>query len=138
MYLARVQCVHADDDGDGYIPGVDCDDAWDAVWLRPSEVHELRFMDSETLAWGAPEDLGAVPEQIVYDLLRSEQPTDFGPDAVCVEAGDGSDEQAMDPESPPVGQAFFYLVRAQNDCEPGEGTLGAASTGIERSGQSCE
>ena len=69
---------------------------------------------------------------MVYDVLRSSDPSDFTNGALCVESDDGTDNRAGDTEEPVSGSMFFYLTRAENGCPDGSGSLGAG-----RSGRSC-
>jgi subtilisin family serine protease len=139
--VASVPGAGEDLDGDWYpesgLEGSDCDDADSENWLRPGEATALWMIDRVTLEWGVPVEPGA--SSIAYDVLRSTSRADFGPGAVCVEGGDGGDRQAFDPALPASGQAFYYLVRAVNGCpgSAGQGTLGSASSGAERTGRSC-
>jgi hypothetical protein len=119
----------------GYVPdGSDCDDGSADVWAPPGEARDLLFVDDLTLAWTAPADPGAI--SIVYDVLRSGDPADFVTGAVCI-ASDTMTETAADISSPLRGEAFFYLVRAENDCPGGQGSLGTDSSGTPRPGRSC-
>jgi len=56
---------------------------------------------------------------------------------VCIESDDGVDLTALDAANPVVGSSFYYLVRAENACPHGEGTLGVDSSGQPRSGRHC-
>ena len=95
----------------------------------PAEVSGLMIADdTQTLNWSAaPHSGGTTP---YYDLLRSSDGADFGVGSVCLEADDIVDRTAVDMDAPLVGEAYYYLVRAENDC--GSGSLGAG-----RSGQVC-
>jgi hypothetical protein len=123
----------ADDDNDGRLDAADCHDTDPLVWAMPGEAANLTFAaDSQTLAWSAPPDPGAVV--VAYDMLRSSDRTDFVTAAVCVET-DGSDTSSVDGAVPPPGTAFYYLARAGNAC--GEGSLGSGSSGLPRQGLAC-
>ena len=126
-----------DDDGDGFSECQgDCDDANNQVWSTPGEVRDLNLqVDAQTLHWSAPAGLGGT--LVLYDTLRSSAPADFVAAGACVETDDGSDTQAVDPTMPLPGGLFFYLVRAQNSCPSGEGSLGNNSSGVPRAGRSC-
>jgi hypothetical protein len=85
---------------------------------------------------GSPTSMTWDPQHFnfrAYDVLRSATATGFNT-ATCLETSD-FDTKASDAATPATGQAFFYLVRAVNDC--GDGTLGYASSGIERTGTAC-
>jgi hypothetical protein len=126
----------SDDDGDGLAECEgDCDDADGQVWAVPSEALDLVVgADRETLAWSAPAEPGCLTG-LVYDTLRSEESDEFWTDAVCVETGDGSDTQALDPDDPPAGVVYHYLVRALNAC--GAGSAGTDWVGDERDVAVC-
>jgi hypothetical protein len=101
----------------------------------PAEPFDLAvWADRTTLDWSPPADLGGAVAP-VYDVVRSESPADFASSTICLEADDGADSWAIDPELPPAGGAFFYLVRAENPC--GAGSWGQDSTGLERAGIDC-
>jgi hypothetical protein len=120
---------------EGYVTdGSDCDDGSADVWAPPGEVRDLAFVDDQTLTWTAPSDPGAT--SIVYDVLRSGDPGDFVSGAVCI-ASDAMTETAVDLSLPLQGELFFYLVRAENDCPGGQGSLGTDSSGTPRPGGPC-
>jgi len=142
---------YRDVDGDGYgnsatavqlcgpLPGYvatggDCNDSDPTVWGTPSEVQGDQFTDAATFAWSAPAAPGATT--ILYDVLRSTTPTDFVTAATCVATGSAA-TSLTDASTPLVGQAFFYLVRADDTCPSGQGSLGTSSAGTARSGRSC-
>jgi hypothetical protein len=109
-------------------PGSGCQTA-------PGEPTELAlWADLATLDWSPPADLGGAVAP-VYDVLRSDSPTDFVTTAVCLEGDDGSNAWASDPALPAAGSAFYYLVRAENAC--GAGSWGFDSDGIERVAIDC-
>jgi len=113
-------------DSDGYGDACDCDPADPTIWSRPSELGPLSlFHDQPTgltlLSWDPPLEHGAL--SVVYDTLRSELPFDFMA-ADCIESDDGFDLSAEDGGFIPSGMAYYYLVRAQNSCPQGEGSLG--------------
>jgi len=133
-----LDCTGFDGDGDGYCtaePTFDCDDADPQVWATPGEVEALRFAGPFELAWDEPVEIGGSLTR--YDLLRAESPTDHGIAGVCVEADDGADRVAEDFDEPAPGGVFYYLVRAENACPDGAGSLGARSDGTERTGRDC-
>ena len=131
-------CRGPDADGDGqclFDPTFDCDDSNGSIWAAPGEVPQLGFDASGSfLQWTAPDELGGT--SVVYDTLRADDTPDFL-GASCVESDDGSDLQAMTPAEPDPGAVFHYLVRAENDCPDGSGSLGQDSNGIDRVGAAC-
>ncbi|MGH9867336.1 MAG: hypothetical protein ACREAA_04105 [Candidatus Polarisedimenticolia bacterium] len=87
----------------------------------PGEVQDLRLTDTTTFQWD-PERSAA--EYEVYRGPMSSLPGTFG---VCF-AGDVSGQTITDASTPPVGQAFFYLVTARNSLAE-EGPKGYGSDG---------
>jgi hypothetical protein len=131
-------CTGFDGDKDGFCTGeptFDCDDARGDVWATPGEVPGLGFVDSSTVIWSEPFDPGGTT--LLYDTLRSSDPANHSSGAFCVESDEGSDREATDTDDPAPGGVFHYLVRAQNDCPDGAGTLGHDSNGTERLGRTC-
>ena len=127
----------ADDDFDGFSECQgDCVDGDPAVWGVPGEVSLITLSHSAattTLTWSAP-GFGALPTALVYDTLRTLDPSDFI-GATCVESNQGPDTVATDSVDPPPGEAFFFLVRAETVCGPGP--LGLQSSGVPRNGNLC-
>jgi len=106
-----------------------------ALFSVPEESTDIAFggplgTDPTRLTWNAPPS-SAGP--LFYDLLRSSSASSFA-SATCVETDD-TDTSANDAALPSQGAAFYYLVRAGNAC--GEGSLGAGSNGVPRSGSTC-
>ena len=135
---ACLSCTGFDGDKDGFCTGAptfDCDDTRSDIWATPGEVPDLVLENASALSWSAPPEPGG--DAPVYDTLRSSDPSDFQIGAACVEPDDGTDLTATDTDEPATGAVFHYLVRAENDCPNGEGTLGQDSDGIERLGIAC-
>jgi hypothetical protein len=84
--------------------------------------------------WDPPHDMGSW--DVFYDTLRSEVPSDFNV-AACIESDDGLDLMSEDGDPILPGLIYFYLVRAQNFCPDGEGSLGADSRLQQRQGRPC-
>jgi hypothetical protein len=125
-----------DRDADGVGASCDCDNENDQIWATPGEVQGVMFLgDKETLIWDPPAEPGAA--SVVYDTLRSDDPQDFTAGGTCVEQDDGTDTSATVAGTAPAGTVRHYLVRAQNGCEVGEGSLGSDSFGEERDGRPC-
>ena len=119
----------------GYVSvGGDCNDADATIWAPPSEVLGDRFADAVTLEWSPPSAPGGVAD--VYDVLRSTNPGDFVGAATCIATRTAA-TGATDPTTPLLGQVFFYLVRADDACPSGLGSLGTTSSGTARTGRSC-
>ncbi|HEU5181215.1 MAG TPA: putative metal-binding motif-containing protein, partial [Candidatus Polarisedimenticolia bacterium] len=130
-----VPANEADSDGDGHrICANDCNDANMAVWAIPEEAGNLLLSSNlQELTWSPPANMGGTT--ILYDTIRSAVAWDFMTGATCIETDDGSDLTANDPETPATGQVFLYIVRGGNSC--GEGSLGAMSSGEQRTARSC-
>jgi N-acetylneuraminic acid mutarotase len=119
----------------GYVnDGTDCDDANGTAWGTPGEATDLMFTTAVNLAWNPPAVPGGTAP--AYDLLRSSNPSDFVAAATCAASG-GTGTGAIDPDVPPPGTAWNYLVRASNGCPSGEGNLGTRSDGTPRVGRAC-
>jgi hypothetical protein len=134
----------ADDDSDGVtVCGGDCDDGDASTWRTPGEVLNLDLLATPgsgdaALTWSQPSSTGGLA--VAYDTIRAAGSLDFtGAGATCIESDDGSDTAAVDADTPPAGNVFYYLVRAQNGCPAGlgQGPLGAASDGSIRTGRAC-
>lgn len=119
----------------GYVSNAaDCDDTDGATWAIPSEVLGDQFVDDVTLTWSPPSAPGAAVD--AYDVLRSTDSADFVGAEVCVGTRSTATSLA-DGATPPLGQAFFYLVRADDACPNGLGSLGTSSSGVARTGRNC-
>jgi hypothetical protein len=119
----------------GYVanPG-DCNDTDPGSWQTPSEATDLMGLDAMSFAWQAPISPGG--SQVLYDVIRSSNRSDYVTAADCI-ATDTSNLSASDPQLPPPGGIFYYLVRAQSGCVPGEGSLGTDSSGTPRTARHC-
>jgi subtilisin family serine protease len=121
----------ADADGDGSANVADCAPLDPALWSAPGAAGDLILGgggDTE-LAWTPPAG-GQGSGALVYDLLRSADPTDFAA-AACVVSG-SSLASAVD-ATPPAG-LLSYLVRVRNGCGA---SLGVDSAGTPRRGPAC-
>jgi len=129
-----------DGDGDGRtVCGGDCDDGNGTIWTTPGEVRDLWVTQPLStgmtmLTWIVPGETGGDAPR--YDTLRSSIVSDFTV-ATCVESDDASDTAAIETTDPGPGVAWFYLIRAENDCPAGQGTLGTGTGGTPRVGRSC-
>jgi hypothetical protein len=134
-------CGVVDDaDGDGFaFCGFDCDDADATIWATPGEVRSVTLAgDDETggtpVDWVTPLAPGGT--LVLYDTLGSPAPDELAL-ATCVESDDGADTQAILYAVPDPGEVLYVLVRAENGCVDGQGTLGFDSSGGERFGPAC-
>jgi hypothetical protein len=101
------------------------------AYLPPGEVSNLIFLaDGQTLQWD-PE-----PSMITYDLYRGVLSNlsglSFGS---CLQQGLAA-TSTSDPDFPATGEAYFYLVTAENRLAE-EGTKGFQTSGGERQGSVC-
>ena len=109
-----------DADVDGVTAGsCDCDDVNGSIWGTPGEVlNVLGDKDPAGLgtifSWTIPADPGGTSPR--YDTIRSSNLTNFVTGATCVETDDPFDTMALDGVDPLAQIAFYYLVRAENDC----------------------
>ena len=127
-----------DADADGFSQAADCNDGDPRVWAVPGEAVQLSFAaDKATISWVAPSALGGQASSVRYDTLRSTSPSIFaaGPPSQCFDP-EGLTTTSTDASVPPAGTAYYYLVRAKNDC--GVATLGPRTGGIERPGMICD
>lgn len=129
-----------DQDGDGVTAGsCDCSDRDGAIWARPSEVRDVRFLRNEVgqtvLTWDLPLEPGGISPR--FDTLRSVEPTTPLGATVCVETDDASDTEAIATDAPPPAESFYYLVRAENECASGSGPLGLSRGLYARQAPSC-
>ena len=131
----------ADGDADGFSTCAgDCNDANGAIWATPGEVRSLALAHNQvssttTLSWSAPLLPGGT--SVLYDTLRSPNPSNFTSSATCVESNDGSNASAVDTVTPTPGTALFFLVRAENACPSGQGVLGRNGSGAPIAGRTC-
>jgi hypothetical protein len=71
---------------------------------------------------------------LLYDTIRSDDPSDFVGAAVCIESN-GVDLATTDFDPLAAGVAVYYLVRAENGC--GDGFLGIDPFDQPRTAISC-
>ena len=129
-------------DGDGFSPCEgDCDDAAASAWATPGETQSIVLSHNTstgvtTLSWATPSSPGGT--SLAYDTLRSTDPSDFTV-ATCVEQNDSSNMIATDATTPPLGAAYYYLVRGENVCPIGFGigSVGTDSAGVPRASRLC-
>jgi hypothetical protein len=127
-----------DDDNDGVADTSDCRTTDPSLWRVPGDVRSLLLSHAApttTLTWTAPAEIGGAAGTIRYDTLRSKSASNFLTSSACLES-DGTDLASTDSTTAPSrGNAFYYLVRAQNSC--GLGTPGTNSAGVERDVRTC-
>jgi aminopeptidase N len=134
---AQANGAQADFDGDGLGDACDPDDdndqipdasdcaPFDALQGRPPETVGLAVAGT-LLAWQpAP---GAETYQVSRGLLGASHAGAYGP---CLDSL-VTDTFLGDPDTPPAGDGFLYLVRGVDSGCGGAGTWGSASSGAER------
>ncbi|HEV8336613.1 MAG TPA: M36 family metallopeptidase [Candidatus Polarisedimenticolia bacterium] len=122
-------------DGDGSGDACDCAPWNGGSFAAPGEVANLALAaDGASLSWSsAAPGAGAAT---VHDVVRGnlgELPVGGGSE-ICVATGVAAGT-ASDPDDPPAGGGFWYLVRARNSC--GTGPYGADSHGSPRETGGC-
>lgn len=127
----------ANADGDPLGDACDCAPGDAALWLAPPEVVEVAFdATGVSLTWGTLADVAG--PATVYDALRGSVdalPLEPSAAASCIASG-LTTPSLIDEETPPAGNAWWYLVRGRNAC--GVGSFGAASGGQERTHGGCD
>jgi putative metal-binding protein/parallel beta helix pectate lyase-like protein/thrombospondin type 3 repeat protein len=113
-----------DADGDGVVDSLDCAPRAGSVWTLPSPVGDtLRA----TSALGASLSWRMTAQANTYNVYRGViRPGAFSYNHGCFEAL-SVDTLSQDSSSPPIGQAYYYLVSGASRC--GEGSLGTDGTG---------
>jgi hypothetical protein len=125
-----------DGDADGVADVCDCAPSNPTAFSIPAAVTGLTLAsDRTTVQWNS-----AAPGSgsgTVHDLVRGrlgELPVGGGGSESCLASGTVG-ASAQDPSMPPVGDAYWYLVRGKNGC--GIGTYGHASGGSEEISAAC-
>jgi len=131
-------CQELNADGDAFGQCEDCNDSNSSGWETPGEAHDVYWNIPEsgetTLRWSAPVDIGGT--KVDYEVLRSEDPTDFVSHPDCF----GSQALHLtDLAVPASGSVYNYLIRAMNGCfgDQAAGPLGEDSDGSARQGAVC-
>ena len=97
----------------------------------PGEVQNLRLLaDGETLQWNVEPSIGSY--NVYRDLISNLTGLGYG----SCEQEARTEEAAIDTDPVPLGEAYFYLVTAENRIAE-EGTKGFDSGAMERTGTSC-
>jgi hypothetical protein len=127
-----------DNDGDGVVE-CDCDDGNLVVWSLPGEVPGLVLSHdavggATTLTWGPPSPLGGTT--LGYETLRSGAASDWGA-ATCLSDVVPGDTANVDPHNPGPDGLYRYLVRAENACPSGGGSVGSGADGEPRRARRC-
>ncbi|HJQ96701.1 MAG TPA: DUF6531 domain-containing protein, partial [Candidatus Polarisedimenticolaceae bacterium] len=132
--LAFASVRASDIDGDGHLDAADCDDRDASAWSLPGEPTNLHFVSKTTFLWDAAADIGATAATFV--TVRSTSPSNFAAAPASCADPEGLTASTTDASVPPLGTAFYYLVRARNAC--GDGLLGHRSNGAVTPGLACD
>ena len=130
-----------DGDGDTFTACTgDCNDANGAIWATPGEARFVLMSHDKpnnvtNVSWSAPTAPGAT--SLLYDTVRSNTASNFVTGATCVETNNGPNTVSTDTSNPALGAYFAYLIRAENACPSGQGSLGTASNGTPRTARTC-
>jgi len=128
-------------DGDPLGNACDCAPLDSGTWAVPGEVSGLLLSLSGPEGGGAanldwfPPTTGGLGPSMLYDVVRSPSASDLVGPAICLESNDGPVGSAFDAELPPVGGAFFYVVRPQDSC--GAGIASRNSGGVVQPALDC-
>jgi hypothetical protein len=92
----------------------------------PDPVEALDILGTDLLRWTRAEDAKT------YEALMATSPSGFGSASPVEGVGDNFYDRQADISADPTsdGELYSFLVRAINDC--GAGSLGTASSGVER------
>jgi len=125
-----------DNDIDGIADGCDCAPGDSGTFEAPTEVANDRFIDPSTYQWTSQAATAGVG--VNFDVVRglvSDLILQGGfAGATCL-ADNQLANSYIDIDLPPLGDSFYYLVRAQNPC--GTAGWGAGLGGAPRSVTSC-
>ncbi|HKQ97984.1 MAG TPA: YncE family protein [Candidatus Polarisedimenticolia bacterium] len=120
----------ADRDEDGTFNGGDCAPGDAQQWQTPSEVTGLFVTPAAHLAWDA--QVSVDPTPIVYDVAGANLSTlasgGLG-GAGCLSGTLASPAWDDARPAPPVGDGYYYLVRAKKPC--GSGGFGGANAALD-------
>src|SRR6185503_4335365 len=99
-----------DADGDGRVAPCDCDDTSNLIWGTPGESTGLSMLKGGAgeafLGWQSPTQPGG--SVLVYDTLRTLDPSNFASAAQCLPAPNPSQPANEDVTSPPADQVYYY------------------------------
>jgi PKD repeat protein len=117
-----------DDDNDGVPDATDCSPLLRGVSSPPAPIGDTLRLESPTPASGTrllwARSLGGHTSNVYRGTLAETGPR--ARNEVCFDAEIPGTE-TIDPESPPLGRSFYYLVSARNSC--GESPIGRDSQG---------
>jgi glucose/arabinose dehydrogenase len=117
-----------DADNDEVDDTCDCDAANSTAYALPEEVPRLRLFGSSSTSLGWDSQQAAAGSGTVYTVITGDVSalrSDAGFSLACTLEAALPAEEASDARTPPVSEAFYYLVRAGNGC--GTGSFGDGS-----------
>jgi len=133
--------VETDDDHDGFAECAgDCNDSDNTRWSPPGEAQSIVVTynvtsGATTIQWSVPANTGGTAAPL-YDTLQSSVKSNFNsPSGVCAETNGADLSTILASLAVPVGQARYFLVRAEGAC--GQGSLGTTSAGTQITGRTC-
>jgi len=95
----------------------------------PSEITNVQFSTKTTLTWNSASSAGPGTVHQPLRGLEEQLPVGAGAAQTCLIPAGTSAATTTDSTTPPLGKAFWYLVRGKNAC--GTGTYGSqASHGV--------
>jgi len=116
-------------DGDLVDAGCDCDDGDAGAFAVPTAVPLIRLSGASPLGLGWDPQAGRAGSGTRYSVisgLLSDLHADGNFDSACTDADGLVDPEAIDTRpDPPLGDGYYFLVRAGNGC--GDGTFGDSS-----------
>jgi hypothetical protein len=124
--------VDEDEDGDGVGVCGDCDDANPTVVAVPSAIANLNVMENSggyRLTWdNQSATAGSGTRYDVFSGLASSlRPLGDFSTGSCFAEDDSSPFLDVTGPPPPVGQAYYFMIRAQNECPNGTGSYGTST-----------
>ena len=98
---------------------------------------QFRMQTAELEAYQRTQAIVLLQDMVARINANRKSAADYVTAAICLEADDGPNATATDQADPPVGGVFIYLLRAENGCAAGQGSLGTDSAGTPRVGLLC-
>ncbi len=120
---------NSDGDGDGLISVLDCSDSDSSSLYFPVEVtgDNVVAVATTTVSWNSQSNVTGISTRydIVTGLVSDLASSKSYVSATCLQSGINGVSLADPRPDPVIGQIFYYLIRAANQC--GKGTFGDSS-----------